>query len=278
MDIVLQNDEEKRFISADGDIMSIIFGEPDRFLARFNEKHKLAVILPQLFEKLGTLGDEVYQDEVRRLFPEYKNAKPLSEKQIQELLIDKFGFFMIDGRDAVLAAEEYFGIKIAEDYKLPEGLSPRQFHLKLLFDLGCVRFLTIFDERGERGVEYAYMWAWQNLHFKNYDTNDLRRQLMEIIETLSTLNPQLRKLKVNFNRVKTLWNVIFGVIYGFPLADIEFYCNEQEKGISVVKVHKTRMLREMAENGLPKIDLMWIPATETIVEMGKRFREKKGSV
>ncbi len=278
MKVIFENENEKKFVSDDGDQMLIRFGEngePGSCMMLFVEEQRARAELPKLFEKAGTLPDDCYYDEMVRLFPEYQNEERLSEKQIQDLLIEKCGCFMIDGRHAILCAEEYWGIKVGEDYKLPDGLSPRQFHLKMFYDFGCEEYLRIFDRRQEKSVEPAYMWAWQNLHFKNYAPEAAREQLAGVLSELKRLNPQLEKLEINEQSLLSLHNAINGVMYGFPAADIEFFCNEQEKGVLCSKDHESRVQRDLAENGLPPFTLMWLPTTETIVELGRRYREKQ---
>lgn len=279
--LVLEDKKKNHFITKDGDVVMIDYGDDNKevhFVSgsiRLRNRDTVSNLLPKLFERVESLPDSCYYDEMVRLFPEFKDRKRLSEKQIEKLLIKEFAGRVIDGQTGVLLVEEYLGIKVGEDFNLPDGLSPKQFHMRCFYDFGCEKFLRQSEEFQEKNVERAYMWAWQNLHFKNYDEEAAKQQLTGVYQKLKELNPQLKGLQINEGSLQTLRNAIDGVMYGFPLADIELFCNEQEKTKRVGAQHNQRIYREIAENGLPPVHFPWVLSTETIVEMGKKYRAKQ---
>ena len=263
-----------RRISKDEAIGAVVFGKqypPDIVNDRFIPNSiSFKDFLPHFFTEQKHFSSKEYQTKVAELFPKFKTKwyqKAPTEKEIEKYFIEEKGHGAMDGANSVPQVEEKLGIKIGGGYKYPNGMSDIEYHA---YTMGQIGLYTPFHEPNPNNQKEAYMEAWQELHYPREKILPiLQQQYHELVE----LNPQLKDVKLDVNSPVHLTLFKAGVTYDFPVADINLFIAEHDKG-SIALRNRDRMKNELNAIGLNEKDFTWVLSSETIKAIGERLKEK----
>jgi len=226
--------------------------------------------LPTFFAKQKHFSSDEYKAEVAQKFPKFKTKwyqKAPSEKEIENYFIEQYDNGRIDGANSVPPLEEKLGIQIGGGYKYPDGMSDIEYQACTMEQIGLY---TPFRTPNPYNQKEAYMEAWQELHYPRAKILPiLQQQYQELVE----LNPQLKDVKLDTNNPRHLTLFRAGVIYDFPVADINLFIAEDGKGRTSAR-HRDRMKQELNAIGLNEKDFTWVLSSETIKTIGERLKEK----
>lgn len=249
-------------------------------------------LLPDLFAREKSFSKQDYYNEVVRMCPEFKKKwyeiLP-SEKQIQKMVMDRYGDGMVDGKTSIPEAEKALGIQIGERYKFPHGMTDLEYAKDRFYRYGlfpsfqtdngrshCFQKVIKSDgtEIKKLDKNLAYVQAWRNLHYP--DREAVRQSMLKDWEELCELNPQLKNIQFDKSKVSSLTMAMAGVTYDFPHKDIEMFLQESERGVKAIgKNHNERIARELKAAGITDFRPHWVPSSSTIQMMGERLREKE---
>lgn len=253
---------------------------------------KYSDIMDEIFAQTKSFSSQEYYEEMIRICPELKKKwweRIPSEERIKKMVADWCSEGAIDGKESIPKAEKELGIAIGGGYKFPDGMSDVEYHRKQavkhgvgsVFQKGDGRdfcFETRMDGKGREIVSpnkrRAYIQAWRNLQYGNREqiVSEYQKEWAELCD----LNPELKNIKFDKNNLASLGMAQAGVIYDFPAKDIEFFVQENEKGVdNISRSHRSRIQRELAEAGIKDFSPHWVPSSETIKMMGERLREKE---
>lgn len=250
-------------------------------------------LLPELFARKKHFSPEQYYQTMIDICPECAKKwyeRIPSEAQIQKMITKFVGDGHIEGKTSVPQAERTLGIKIDPGYKYPRGMTDIEYNKERFYKYGLFNpfannadddYKSCFDCTSRNGKTYyadkpnktrAYLTAWRKLQYPDRDAirNQIRTEWNQICE----LNPILKTIKFDTNDIARLTMAISGTIFGFQPRDIELFVNEYGNGPIGFR-HSARIIRESAAAGLPaKFRFGWVPHSDTIAEIGRRYREK----
>ena len=232
---------------------------------------KLKYILPDFFKTQKHFSNEEYYAEVIKEHPEYKNEPGLTEKQIQEIIIQKNDHASIEGATSAPAFEKKYGVKMAADYNYPDNMSDIEFSVyffqKTLGGFFTYKHLTTNVENKND----AYVKAWCDLHYpKNEILNRLQSLYCEIIE----LNPDLKNYKFDINDPRKLTFFLAGISYRFPIADIMNYI-KYDGNVYGNDVYYKEKIKQFEKYGIKIADISRLLSDETIADLIKQIQNNK---
>ncbi|MBO7508925.1 MAG: hypothetical protein J6T57_01455 [Alphaproteobacteria bacterium] len=219
--------------------------------------------LPWFFINQEHFSSQEYYSELIKYFPQFKRkwydfrALP-SEQDIENYIISNLGYAALDGANSVPLVEKKYGIKIGGDYKYPNGMTDIEYHA------------YSFNIRGFSHVWYkeinteqdAYMYIWQCMHYsKDEEISVLQSLVQELIE----LNPQLKTIRFNKDSRRDLMRLQAGVMYNFPMADIQMFLDGIEKD------YPKKMCEKMRSVGLNPRDFEWVLSFDTIQDIAQKI-------
>ncbi len=229
--------------------------------------------LPDFFAQQKSFSDIDYYNEMVKSHPKFKkklNESTPSEQEIIQYLMKRYSYFIISGATSVPNTEEKLGIKIGGKYKYPDGMTDIEYNAKIRSEVG------FFYHSGPavRTKEEAYMEAWQNLHFsKDKILKRLQYRYDEIVE----LNPKLANIRIDKNNPNQLHDMIDGVTFDFPIADIQHFIDVRSNCTNdeIVEKDILRQNNELAAAGLDGKDFQWILSTETINDIENKIATRR---
>jgi len=208
-----------------------------------------------------------YYAEVVKHNPEYKSVFYPSEKQIQKMIIEKYGIASVDGATSVPFFEQKYGIKVGGGYKYPNNMSDIEYYFYMLQKLGLGLILNnikVVDEKS------AYIVAWQNLH---YVYNDRLKTLQQLYREIIELNPDLKAYKFDTNDSGKLIKFLGGIKNNFPIADIMKFVNGDFE-VANTEIYKNK-LKSLEKYGIRGGDIQWKLSDETIQNIEQQIQHKK---
>ncbi len=235
--------------------------------------------LNNLFAKYEHFTPQEYHNEMMRLFPMYRNrsANIPSEAQIERWILEDHSYACdIEGRTGVSQAEEQLGIKIGEDYHYPRGFNSFEYNLALFYEHGFLEY-TDYHVSVPESLKEAYICAWQNLHFHNFNEKDRLENVRAQFEELCELNPQVRKMVFDKQNEELLRYACDGIIYGYPVEDVQLFVSEHARGNTEVSFRcRQKIENESQKAGLPEwFNFQWVPSSETIWKIGENYQKAK---
>lgn len=253
-------------------------------MTKQQDKMSRTEALGNLFDRCEHFTPQEYHNEMVRLFPMYRNrsANIPSEEQIECWILRDYSYFDgIEGRTGIAEAEEKLGIKIGEDYSYPKGANSFEYNLALFYEGGLLEY-TDYHVPVPKSLRKAYMCAWQNLHFHNFNEKDRFVKVRAQFEELCELNPQVRKMVFDKQDETLLMLACDGIMYGYPVEDVQFFVSEHARGNTKVGfMNRQKIKNESKKAGLPEwFNFQWVPSFETIRKMGERYQkaQKRGQV
>lgn len=254
-------------------------------------------VLLTLFARSKHFTPEQYYQAMIQICPECAKKwyeRIPTEKRIQEMIIDLLnpGDSVYEVKTSVPAAEKKLGIKIDPEYKYPNGMTDIEYSLAQFYKYGLFsafvktaedEYKSCFDCESRDGKTYyskkpnkkrAYLAAWRKLHYPDRDA--ITKILQADWEQMCELNPTLKAISFNMTDAALLQMAIAGTRFGFQPRDIELFVNEHGKGDRGTAFrHKSRIIKESAAAGLPPdFRFGWVPHSDTIAEIGRRYSEK----
>ena len=221
--------------------------------------------LPSFFINQQHFSPQEYYSELVKYFPQFKrkryNFRPLpSEQDIENYFILNFGYGAMDGANSVQLAEKKYGIKIGGGYKYPKGMSDIEYHA---YQFNLLGFFTIWHKEINTKQD-AYMYTWQCMHYSKDEEISI---LQSLVQELISLNPQLQKIRFNKDNRLDLVRLLAGVMYNFPVADIQMFLD------GVDKDYRKRMCEKMQSVGLNPHDFQWVLSFDTIQDIAQRIKK-----
>ena len=223
--------------------------------------------LPSFFINQEHFSPEEYYSALVKKFPQFKKKwydikKLPSERDIENYFIEHLGYAAMDGANSVPLVEKKYGIKIGGNYKYPKGMSDIEYHA---YEFNILGFSTVWYQNINT-KQRAYMRTWQDMHYsQESEISDLQALVQELID----LNPELKKLKFDKNKRYDLIRFIAGVMYNFPMSDIQLVLN------GVDKEYNEKMKTKMKSLGLDPKDFQWILSFETIEAVAQKIKYAK---
>lgn len=256
-------------------------------------------LLPELFARSKHFTPTQYYQAMIQICPECQKKwyeRIPTEADIQKMITKLIGNGQIDGKTSVPTAEKKLGIKIDPGYKYPNGQSDLEYHLSQFYKYGLFSVFTkttadeyksCFECVLRNGKEHyskkpdknrAYLAAWRKLQYPDRDA--MTAMLQADWQQLCELNPVLKTISFDTKDAALLKMAISGTIFGFQPRDIELFVNEHGKGGSGTAFrHSKRIIQESAAAGLPSdFHFNWVPHSDTIAEIGRRYREKNNQL
>lgn len=221
--------------------------------------------LPSFFINQEHFSPEKYYSALVENFPQFKkkwyDVKKLpSEQDIENYFILNFGYGAMDGANSVQLAEKKYGIKIGGGYKYPNGMTNIEYHAYIFNITG---FSTVWHKEINTKQD-AYMYTWQCMHYqKDEEISILQSLVQELIE----LNPQLQNIRFNKDNRLDLIRLQAGVMYNFPVADIQMFLD------GVDKDYRKKMREKMQSVGLNPNDFQWLLSFDTIQDIAQRIEK-----
>lgn len=221
--------------------------------------------LPAFFMNQKHFSSQEYYKELVAKFPQFKRGRyefralP-SERDIENFFISKFGWGAMDGANSVPLAEKKYGIKIGGGYKYPNNMSDIEYHA---YSFNSTGFHNVWHKEISTKQE-AYMYIWQCMH---YSQDDEISVLQSLVQDLIELNPQLKQIRFNKDSRWDLIKLHAGVMYDFPVSDIQLFLDGGDKD------YRKKMQENMRTVGLNPNDFTWILSFDTIQDIAKKIEK-----
>ena len=191
---------------------------------------------------------EEYWDEFVKIYPEFNEQKDFMYNEFKEENIkDTMRLYwnprikyVCDGDSSMREVREGLGVDVGSHFKLPNGMSPVEYEryrvCKYAVNPGIddvkygskINANADIDELNDR-ILAGHVQAWRNLH--GISQEEALGMLQEDFKKLNELNSnKLDKLNFDMNSAKDLWHVTSGVVYDFPIEDIQLFVDYKKNG------------------------------------------------